>query len=173
MQSETLPDIARLAEELHRHPELRYVLVGGMAVILHGGTRITMDADLAIAYNADNVRRIVKALAPFRPRPMRLAEGAAWEWDEKCVRAPWSIYMTDVGRIDLIVRLGGVESFEALYARSEVLDLGGVPLRVASIDDLVAMKRVADRDRDRDDVNQLLAIKRLLGFPDQGERKES
>lgn len=154
-------DLGRLFSSLNAVPELRYVLVGGMAVAAYGGTRLTEDIDLAIAFDEDNIAHIVRALAPLNPRPGRLAPGAAWVWDKFCIRAPWSIYNTDAGRVDLIIRLPGVDSFDGLFARSEEHEFFGHPLRIASIDDLVAMKKTADRDRDRDDVNQLLAIQRL------------
>lgn len=155
-------DLRRIARHLEAE-ELRYVLVGGMAVAIHGGTRITEDVDIAIAFDLDNRRRLVAALAPLNPHPMRLAPGAAWVWDEKCLRAPWSIFMTDAGRIDLIVRLSGVSGgFEGLYSRSERWEQNGTAVRLASINDLLAMKGEADRDKDREDERQLRAIKRLL-----------
>ena len=157
-----LLDLVRIARHLDAEG-LRYVLVGGMAVTIHGGSRVTQDADLALAFDLDNRRRLVAALGPLHPRPIRLASGAAWEWDEKCVRAPWSIFQTDAGRVDLIVRLTGIEDgFEGLYARSEWREADGVGIRLASIDDLLRMKGAADRDKDREDVRQLRAIKRLI-----------
>lgn len=95
-----MPDLLRLASHLDAEG-LRYVLIGGMAVMIHGGTRVTLDADIAIAFDLENRRRLVEALAPIHPRPMRLAEGAAWVWDEKCIRPPWSIFMADAGWLDL------------------------------------------------------------------------
>ena len=158
-----LLDFERIARHLDSEGP-RYVLVGGMAVTIHGGTRITHDADVAIAYDLENRKRMVAALAPLRPRPLRLAAGAAWEWDEKCLRAPWSIFQTDAGRVDLIVRLPGIkDGFEGLYARSEVRDARGTAVRIASIEDLLAMKGEADRDKDREDARQLRAIKSILG----------
>ena len=155
-------DLPRIARHLDTS-DLRYVLVGGMAVLIHGGTRVTFDADIAIAFDFANRSRLVSALAPLNPRPMRLAPGASWEWDEKCLRAPWTIFQTDAGRLDLIVRLPGIDDgFEGLYSRSERKEADGVGVRVASIDDLLAMKEEADRDKDREDVRQLRAIKRLL-----------
>lgn len=157
-----LLDFERISSHLDSEG-LRYVLVGGMAVTIHGGTRITHDADLAIAFDLENRRRMVAALAPLHPRPQRLAVGAAWEWDEKCLRAPWSIFQTDAGRVDLIVRLPGIkDGFEGLYARSEIRETRGIAVRIASIEDLLAMKGEAGRDKDREDERQLRAIQRLL-----------
>lgn len=157
-----LPDLPRLAKHLDAEG-LRYVLVGGLAVAVHGGTRHTFDADLAVAFDLDNRKRLAVALAPLHPRPMRLAPGAAWEWDEKCVRAPWTIFMTDAGRVDLIIRLPGIEDgFDGLYARSEWREADGIGLRLASIEDLLKMKGAADRDKDREDERQLRAIQRII-----------
>ena len=157
-----LLDFERIAEHLDTEG-LRYVLIGGMAVAIHGGTRITHDADVTIAYDLENRTRLVSALAPLNPRPMRLAPNAAWEWDEKCLRAPWSIFQTDAGRVDLIIRLPGLpDGFEGLYERSVVRMAREIRVRLASIDDLLTMKMEADRDKDQEDVRQLRAIKRLL-----------
>lgn len=155
-------DLPLLAQHLDAEG-LRYVLVGGMAVTIHGGTRITYDVDLAIAFDLDNPKRLVAALAPLHPRPMRPAPRAAWEWDEKCIRAPWTIFMTDAGRVYLLIRLPGVDGgFEGLYARSEWREEDGIGLRIASIADLLAMKGEADRDKDREDERQLRAIQRII-----------
>ena len=157
-----LLDLAQIAKLLDSEG-LRYVLIGGMAVTIHGGTRITHDADLAIAFDLDNRKRLVDALAPLNPRPMRLASGAAWVWDEKCVRAPWTIFQTDAGRVDLIIRLPGIEDgFEGLYARSTWREADGIRVRLASIEDLLAMKSKAGRDKDREDERQLRAIQRII-----------
>ena len=52
-------------------------------------------------------------------------------------------------------------NFEGLYERAEVCDLGDVPVRIASIPDLIHLKRLVDRPRDREDVEKLEAILRL------------
>jgi hypothetical protein len=129
-------------------------------MVLHGSSHATFDGDLAIAFDIENRHRAARALAPFNPRPQRLAEGAAWEWDVFCVRGPWTILATDIGRIDLIIRLPGVEGFDALYQRSEVFDVGGVTIRAASLEDLIRMKQVSERPKDYSHLLELQAIKR-------------
>ena len=159
------PDLPRLAAALASE-EVQYVLVGGLALILRGGRHVTFDADLAIAFNAENRSRVVRALAPLNPRPMRLATGAAWEWDEKCIRGAWTIWMTDAGRVDLIVRLPGVEKFDRLYDNSQVMELAGAKIRVASLEDLLLMKSVSERPKDVNHCEEIRALLRLRAVGD-------
>jgi len=153
-------DVASLVRVLSEG-EVVWVLIGRMAMILHGGGESTEDVDAAIAFSDDNRQRLVSALAPLHPRPIRLAEGAAWVWDEKCVRFPWTILQTDAGRLDLIITLPGIDSFQGLLERSVVRELFGYKIRVASIDDLITMKSNSDRPKDAYDVLTLKALKRL------------
>lgn len=157
-----IPDLPRLAAALASE-EVEYVLIGGLALILQGGDRVTFDADIAIAFNRDNLSRIVRALRPLDPRPLRLAQGAAWVWDEKCVRPPWSLFQTEAGRLDLILRLPGVESFAGVYGRARTLDIEGAKVRVASLEDLKAMKSASERERDLSDVRVIEALLRQQG----------
>jgi hypothetical protein len=138
--------------------------VGGLALILRGGSHVTFDADLAIAFESENRSRIVKALKPLNPKPTRLADGAEWEWDEKCVRGPWTIWMTDAGRVDLIVRLPGIENFDQLYKDSDIVNFVGAEVRVASLSSLLLMKSASDRPKDLSHVEE---IKGLLGLLDK------
>ncbi|AIE84778.1 hypothetical protein [Fimbriimonas ginsengisoli] len=154
------PDLPALLKALSA-AELKCVLIGGMAVILHGGAIITGDTDLAISFDSENRRRVVEALAPLNPRPVRLAPGAAWVWDEKCIRGPWSLFQTDAGRLDLVVQLPGVDNFDGLWERSEVVTVAGYPVRLASLDDLIALKSSSEREKDRLHVMELMALKRL------------
>jgi predicted nucleotidyltransferase len=57
----------------------------------------------------------------------------------------------------------GVDSFESLWERAIPMDLGGFTVRVASIDDLIAMKRAANRPKDQVHLKELLALKELMG----------
>jgi predicted nucleotidyltransferase len=70
---------------------------------------------------------------------------------------------TDVGAVDLLGDITGVSSFEDLWERVVEMDLGGgLSVRVASLDDLIAMKRAADRPKDRLHLMELEALRRLV-----------
>lgn len=68
---------------------------------------------------------------------------------------------TDLGDFDLLAEPEGVDSFEGLWDRAVVMDIEELEVRVASISDLISMKRAADRAKDREHIMQLEALIRL------------
>jgi predicted nucleotidyltransferase len=64
--------------------------------------------------------------------------------------------------VDVMREIGGVDSFEGLWERAVPMDFGGFVVRVASIDDLIAMKRAANRPKDQAHIYELLALKKLI-----------
>jgi hypothetical protein len=154
------PDLSAISRALQAE-SVAYVLIGGLALAMHGGQYTTFDADLAIAFDPENRSKLVKALRPVNPRPMRLTPGANWIWDELCIRQPWSIFQTDVGRVDLIIRLPGVDSFQGLFDRSVLFDIDNAVVRVASIDDLISLKKQSDRPKDQLHLMELYALREL------------
>jgi len=153
------PDLAVLVEALNRH-DVRWVLIGGLALMLHGGNYPTMDADVAFAPDWDNVDRLVEGLAHLNPRPVRARKGF-YEWDRKATTGPFVRLTTDAGEIDLIRRLPGIDSFESLYERSTERVLYGLKFRIASLDDLIAMKSGSARTKDQLQLLELHALKKL------------
>ena len=158
-------DLSRVFEALEQSGA-KYLVVGGVAVVLHGHPRFTADVDLVVALEPANVRAVLGAIAglAYRPRaPVNVADcadpkiRASWV-EEKglTVFAFWSPLMPAT-EIDLFVE----EPFPFAdgYARAVNVKLGSLTVSVASIDDLVAMKRVAGRPRDIEDVAALEAIR--------------
>ena len=139
--------ISAVFERLQR-ARARYVLVGATALLLHGAEILfTEDVDLAITLRPGDRDAILGAFADVNPRPSR-ARGPV-PWDAFSIRAPWTKIVTDIGEIDLLVTLPGVEDgFEGLYARSVVFEIEGIAYRIASLDDLAAMKRASVRPKD-------------------------
>ena len=157
MEPSLPPDLRTLAESLNRHG-VDYLLIGGLAVVVHGGSIMTQDGDISVAVGGDNLDRLVDALSPFHPRPLRLAPGAAWEFDRKCIRGPWSLFQTDVGRFDIILSFPEPFTYRELKQRADMADLNGVLVPIISIPDLIAIKKIADRDKDRLHVRELEII---------------
>jgi predicted nucleotidyltransferase len=139
-----------------------FVVVGGIAMVGHGSARVTNDLDICYATDPANLEALGAAMAELGATLRSVEEDVPFTPDARTLRRT-SIPTLDSpdGPIDLLVGPAGVPSYEALRARADRVTLDGVSLLIASLDDLEAMKRAADRDTDRIDLEELDAIRRL------------
>ena len=149
--------------------KVRYLVVGGVAVVLHGHPRFTADLDLVVALDPDNARAAISALAALGYRPRAPVDGARFadpaereRWIEEKGLTVFTLWSPEhpATEVDLFVR--EPFPFEAARARAVIADLGDVEVPVACIDDLVALKRAAGRPKDLEDIRVLEAIAREL-----------
>jgi hypothetical protein len=145
--------------------QARYVVVGGVAVVLQGFPRLTADLDLVIDLEPGACRRAVTALVdlglePRAPVPAhQFAEpDRRRQWIEEKGMEVFSLYdpSSPLLTVDLFVR--SPLPFEELWGQADVVRIGNIDIRVASIPHLLAMKRRVGRPQDREDVRQLEAI---------------
>lgn len=163
-----LPEIfAALADA-----NVRYVVVGGFAVILHGHLRATRDLDLVIGLEPANCARALDALARIglQPRlPVTMQNFADPEkrrdWAENRNMMVFPLWQPEnaLRSVDVFVR--EPFDFDELWNESITKDLDGTPIRVASIRHLIAMKQMAARARDLDDIAALREIAAETGQP--------
>jgi len=153
------PDFESLVRTLNAEG-VRFVVIGGLAMILHGSDYATVDSDFAIADDPENTEPLVRALAPLRPHPHNTTF-EYFVWDARSIAGAVISLATDAGDVDLLRVIPGVDSFEGLYGRSEVRKAYGETVRVASLADLIAMKRQADRPKDRNHLIELEALAAL------------
>lgn len=168
-----------LFEELNA-ADARYVVVGGFAVVLHGHTRLTLDVDLVVDLDPEPAREIVDALTGrgFIPRaPVKARDFANASIRDAWVEEKGMQVFTMVDRsnprlvVDLFVRRP--VDFDALWNRAEMIELEGVPVRVAAIEDLIVMKRAAGRAQDLDDIRHLEWILARRGRPGSSRLKDA
>jgi predicted nucleotidyltransferase len=157
-------------EEFLAHLEsanVRFVVVGGVAVVIHGHARLTVDIDLVLDLAPENVRRAMDTLTARGLRPLLPVK--AHDFADTAVRRQWVetkklqvFTMRDPHNPLLTVDLFAEEPmpFDELWSRAEIAMLGGREIRVASIDDLITMKRTAGRPQDVLDIEKLKAIAR-------------
>ena len=145
--------------------QVRYLVVGGVAVVLHGVPRFTADLDLVLALDPANVLAALDALAglAYRPRaPVSLQDFAdpasRRDWIEDKGLTVFSLWSPDHPATEIDLFIEEPFPFDEVFARATRVDLGANQVAVASIADLVELKRRADRPRDREDVERLLAL---------------
>lgn len=130
--------------------EVRCVLIGDWAMSCHGSEFLTQDVDLCYSRDAKNLTALAEALAPFHPRLRSAMECLPICWCERTLRCGMNFFLvTDAADVDLLGDIPGIDSFESLWNRASDVELRGVRVRLASLDDLIAMKRAAGRSTDR------------------------
>ena len=146
---------------------IRYVLVGGFALQLHGFQRATYDIDIALAMDEDNLSRFIEvalrlSLIPVMPVPLDSLKNAALidQWHREKGMLAFALREAAPGGlvIDLLVK--PEVRFAELAKRANKVTLLGHMVPIASIDDLITMKRVAARPKDQIDIMALEKIKR-------------
>lgn len=146
---------------------VRYLVVGGVAVVLHGHPRFTADLDLVVSLQPANVLAALRALGAlgYRPRAPVPAEAfadpetrASWVREKGLtVFSLWSA-TAPLTEVDLFVE--EPFDFEAVYSRALRAVVGGTEISVPGLDDLLSMKRAAGRPKDLEDV---LALEEIRG----------
>ena len=145
--------------------EVEYVVVGGLAVIMHGHLRAARDLDLVIGLHPDNCAKAMDAFSGIglRPRlPVTLADFA-----DPAKREDWAqnrnmlvFQLWDPANPERSVNVFVREplDFRAMLSEAVIKDLDGVPIRVASIRHLILLKQAAGRPLDMDDIEALRDI---------------
>ncbi len=145
--------------------QARFVVVGGVAVVLHGFARLTADLDLALELEPAEARRALDALTRIGLRPRLPVE--AHEFADPAIRSRWSrekglrvFSLLDPANPMLLVDLFAENPipFDDLWTRSELVRLDTTDVRVASIADLIEPKRRAGSPQERIDIEALEAI---------------
>jgi hypothetical protein len=157
-------DVIRMIEGLSR-ADVRFVVVGGVAGIVHGSVRRTDDLDICYDAAADNVGRLTAVLHRWHAH-LRVPDGSGAQLpfviDARTFRgAPNLTLDTDPGWFDLLGRVDGIGEYPQALAASQVEQLGGVDLRVLTLDALIHAKQTANRGRDHDHLIELDAIRAL------------
>jgi predicted nucleotidyltransferase len=153
-------DIRAFLEALQRH-EVRFLIVGGEAVIFHGYARLTGDVDLFYDRSGANVSRLFAALLDFWEGDIPGVDEASELADPKLILQ----FGRPPNRVDLLADLGPVDFATAWAGRVDV-DLDGVEaprtLSYIGLAELLAAKRAAGRAKDLDDIEQLTAERDVL-----------
>lgn len=140
--------------------KVRFVLIGGLAAQVHGSPSLTGDVDVCFALDRDNLRRLAGALTSLTAIRRGMPTEVSAPLDDRALRAGDAFTLsTRYGDLDLLAHPDPGLDFEALLGRSIAAEILGVPVRVASLDDLIAMKRAAGRPKDRIELEILGALR--------------
>jgi acylphosphatase len=158
---------ANIFKQLNEN-KVRYLIVGGIAVNLHGFARATADLDILISMEDENVAKFIKAMKASKmlPKvPVKIEEFAdkskRHRWRTEKNMKVFSLINPKDPMEQLDVLLESKIDFEKIYKRRKILHAANIKLSLVAIGDLIHLKRIAARERDKLDIKALRKIKEL------------
>jgi len=149
-------EILNFWEALHSN-EVKYILIGGYAINLHGYQRFTGDLDIWIKDTPENRQALRKAFAT--------CEMGDYPMIERMQFIPgWTEFKLNNSLVlDILTEMKGLEnySFEECLQMASIADIEGVPIPFLHLNQLIANKKAVDRPKDQIDVMALEEIKKL------------
>src|SRR5882757_4336930 len=147
-----------LVEALDRHA-VDFLVIGGIAGIIHGSAHPTYDFDVLYARDDKNLERMAAVLQELNVTLANAPADLSFQVDARTLAAGSNFtFESDLGRFDILAHADGMRDYETMRADSTIEELWGFPVRTASINDLVRMKRAAGRPKDKRMAEELIAI---------------
>ena len=143
----TLPrDFKEFIELLNKN-NVRYIVIGGYAVVYHGYVRSTNDIDIWIDIREDNIEKLIKVLDEFGFSSLNIKETDF---------LPNQIIQLGYppNRIDLITTPAGIE-FETCYESKEQVSIDDIAVNIIDLENLIKAKKASNRTRDLADIEEL------------------
>lgn len=134
---------------------VRFVLVGGMAAVLHGDVGVTLDVDIAPASDGANLDRLARALRGLnaRIRAEEAPDGLPFDCSREFLRNLGADAIlnltTNAGDLDVAFMPAGTRGFDDLRRDAVAIEVTGTRVLVASLADVIRSKGAADREKDR------------------------
>ena len=159
-------DYEKVIQTLADH-EVKFILVGGLAAIIHGSPELTEDVDVVYARDRENIRRLVEALRTYSPYLRGVERGLPFTWDERTVRMGLNFTLdTALGDVDLLGEVTGGRTYEELVPYSAEASAFGRKFLCVGLERLILLKRAAGRPKD------FLSLGTLQALLEERRRKE-
>jgi hypothetical protein len=146
-------DPLRIFKTLNKR-DVRFVVIGGIAGRLWGSTTVTNDLDICYARDRANLQSLVAALRDLKVK--LITDVRTLELSDDFT------FTTIAGSLEVVGTPPGSSGYAALARTATSMDVGGVHVLVASLEDLIQMKRAAGRPKDLIEVEILAAVREEL-----------
>jgi predicted nucleotidyltransferase len=153
-----LPDVEKILRRLTRN-RVNFVIIGGIATVIHGLAHTTYDLDLCYERTAKNINRLAKALRMWHPRLRGAPENLPFRFNSKTIQAGLNFTLsTDIGDLDLFGEIIGIGKYDDAKRHSEETDIFGLKCSVLSIEALIKSKKAVGRKKDLPVLAELHAL---------------
>jgi hypothetical protein len=158
-------DPLKILKTLEAH-RVRSVIIGGIAGRLWGSTSVTNDLDICYARDRTNLKALAEALRELNVQLRGVDRDLPFIVDARTIEMGDHFTFTTVaGNFDCLATPKGSGGYEALARTATKMDVGGVNVLVAAIDDLISMKRAAGSPKDLIELEVLAAVRDELETP--------
>jgi hypothetical protein len=155
-----IPDYQSLIGAFDDH-HVEFVIVGAVALVLHGSPRVTRDLDVCYARNPANLKRVAASLQPFAPTLRGAPAALPFTLDDATLGAGLNFTLTSTaGDIDLLGEILGVGGYAAALRLSVTMAVYDRTVRVLSLDGLERAKRAVGRLKDLADLAEIVEIRK-------------
>jgi hypothetical protein len=138
-----------------------FVVIGGVAVVVQANPRFTRDLDICYSLDPANLEALGELLVELGATLRGIDENPPFVPDARTLRQTQILCLdTPLGGLDLLVNPAGAPPYDQLRGRADTVEVSGVSVNVASIDDLLAMKTAAGRPQDLVDIEALRTAQR-------------
>ncbi|MFH1729188.1 MAG: hypothetical protein ABIA04_12310 [Pseudomonadota bacterium] len=142
--------------------DVDFVLIGGLAATLHGSSIATQDIDFCVSFAEENCEKILKAIDGINPIHRDIKK--PFKENSQSLSKYKNLYLiTDLGSIDMLGLVSGLGDYKKLISQSIEVDLFNRKCKVLSIDALIKTKKEMQREKDKETIFQLEAIKEKTG----------
>ena len=139
---------------------VQFVVIGGLAAALHGSSSVTFDLDICHSREEGNLEGLAETLRDLGARLRGAPDGVVFLLDPATLASAGNLtFSTRVGSLDCLAEPPGTRGYEDLAANAIPMDIGGTTVNVASLNDLIRMKRAAGRPKDRVELEILGALR--------------
>jgi hypothetical protein len=143
--------------------DVKYVIVGGVAITLHSSGYITRDLDFCYSRDKENIKRLVFALSPYEPKPRDWPKGLPFIFDETSVSNGTNFTLeTSIGDIDLLGEVKGIGDYKDAVLHSVTFEIYGHEVKAFDLNALIISKTAADRPKDHLVLPELHALREAL-----------
>lgn len=165
-------DVRRAFDALVRHG-VRFIVIGGLAARAHGSPLITHDMDVFYARDGDNLARLARALEGLHASLRGAPPGLPNVIDERFLRNGLNFtFSTDAGPLDCLGEPAGIGAYAEVERNTVEAAVAGVRVLVASVSDLLRMKRAAGRTKDIPYIEWLAAVQEEIDAEERRRGRE-
>lgn len=139
--------------------EVAFIIIGGVAAVIHGSSRLTQDLDVVYQRSPQNLIRLVQALAEQSPYLRGAPPGLPFQWSVATLRMGLNFTLeTNVGPLDLLGEVTGGGSYEDLLEHTIEVEVFGIHCYCLDLPALIRTKRAAGRPKDLEAIAELEVI---------------